>query len=117
MAHITDFLSKLRNDATSISFNETIELIDSLYTFTATPFKNGSTENKANENNGSCKILAFAQLNRLSREETLHLFGDYYRVDVLKNPEGTDHQNIRQFMAHGWEGIRFESSALQLKIT
>ncbi|GAK84871.1 type III effector HopPmaJ [Vibrio ponticus] len=40
------------------------------------------------------------------------MFGDFYRKDVLGNPDGDDHQNIRNFIAHGWNGIKFEGQAL-----
>ena len=40
----------------------------------------------------------------LSKEETLALFGGYYR-DVVATPEGDDHPNIRNFMKSGWEGV------------
>jgi HopJ type III effector protein len=33
-------------------------------------------------------------------------------VDVLENPEATNHQNIRNFMKTGWAGISFEGTAL-----
>jgi hypothetical protein len=33
----------------------------------------------------------------------------------LKNPAGTDHQNIRNFMKTGWNGIQFEGEALVSK--
>ena len=39
----------------------------------------------------------------LSKEETLALFGGYYR-DVVATPEGDDHPNIRNFMKSGWDG-------------
>jgi hypothetical protein len=45
----------------------------------------------------------------------LACFGSYYRKDVLENPNGTDHQNIRNFMNRGWEGISFEKEALGIK--
>ncbi|WP_245840531.1 HopJ type III effector protein [Ohtaekwangia koreensis] len=45
---------------------------------------------------------------------TLSLFAEHYR-SVLENPDGTDHQNIRQFMLHGWPGIIFEGQALVSK--
>ena len=45
------------------SFQETIAFIDENYHFTPTAFKNGNQHNNANENNGSCKIFAFAKLN------------------------------------------------------
>jgi hypothetical protein len=94
------------------SFPETITYIDENYIFTQTTFKNGNQMNNAGENNGSCKIFAFAQLHHLTKEETLSLFGDFYQ-DVLKTPEATDHQNIRNFMIFGWEGIQFEGEALK----
>jgi len=96
------------------SFPETIAFIDENYTFAPTTFKNGNQINNAGENNGSCKIFAFAKLNQLSKEETLSLFGDFYQ-DVLNTPEATDHQNIRNFMTFGWEGIQFEGEALRAK--
>ncbi|SEQ17696.1 HopJ type III effector protein [Flavobacterium urocaniciphilum] len=96
------------------SFPETIAYIDENYIFTPTTFKNGNQINNAGENNGSCKIFAFAKLNQLSKEETLSLFGDFYQ-DVLNTPEATDHQNIRNFMTFGWDGIQFEDEALTAK--
>jgi len=71
--------------------------------------------NQAGTNEGSCKIFAFAQLNQLNQQQTLNLFGDYYRLDVLNNPDGTGHQNIRNFMQFGWDGIRFNGEALTAK--
>ena len=97
------------------SFQETIAYIDTNYNFTPTTFKNGNQINNAGENNGSCKIFAFAKLHQLEKDQTLALFGSYYFDDVLKNPDGNDHQNIRNFMIFGWDGISFEGEALELK--
>ena len=36
-------------------------------------------------------------------------------IKIVKNPDGTNHQNIRNFMKTGWEGIAFYGSPLQLK--
>ena len=96
-------------------FSNVIAYIDEHYEFTPTKFTNGNTVNEVNQNNGSCKVFSFAKLNQLSPEETLLLFSEFYREDVLKNPEGTDHQNIRNFMKFGWEGIVFEGEALKKK--
>jgi hypothetical protein len=104
----------MKNLLNKKSFPETIALIDEKYTFTPTGFKNGNQLNNAGENNGSCKIFAFAQMQQLSKEETLLLFGDFYQ-DVLNSPEASDHQNIRNFMIFGWNGIHFEDEALQAK--
>ena len=68
--------------------------------------------NEAGTNEGSCKIFAFAQLHHLSEQATLACFGQYYREDVLQNPQGNDHGNIRNFIKQGWQGITFESDVL-----
>lgn len=108
-------LEQLKTSAETIDFKEVIAYIDGHYDFTPTKFTNGNMVNKAGENNGSCKIFSFAKLKGLSKEETLALFGDFYRTDVLKNPEAADHQNIRNFQQYGWEGIVFEGKALAEK--
>ena len=115
MNTITDFIDKVRQNPESIAFQETITIIDSNYKFTPSAFKNGNQINNANENNGSCKIFAFAKINTLEKEETLALFGSYYFDDVLKNPDGNDHQNIRNFINFGWDRISFDDNALELK--
>ena len=109
------FLQQLNDAPDSIAFNDTIATIDSLYDFAPTAFTNGGLANEAGQNNGSCKLFSFALLHNLSPQQTLHCFGDYYRKDVLGNPDGTDHQNIRNFMKTGWAGIRFEGEALKPK--
>lgn len=113
--HIEDFLSKLLSSPDSISFTDTIEVIDTHYHFTPVRFTNGEAVNEAGTNSGSCKLFSFAKLQQLSKEETLACFGDYYRVDVLQHPEATNHANIRNFMVTGWEGISFDGEALQAK--
>lgn len=106
------FLEKIQQNPEQIAFNETIAYIDEHYEFTPTAFKNGETYNEANQNNGSCKIFSFAQKLGLNPEKTLHLFGDFYRKDVLEFPNNDDHQNIRNFIKFGWENIIFEGQVL-----
>lgn len=108
-------LEQLKTDPISIHFSDVIEFIDEHFYFTPTSFRNGELVNEENQNNGSCKIFSFAKMNELSQEETLSLFGDFYRNDVLGNPDGTDHQNIRNFMKFGWDGIEFLGDALKAK--
>ena len=108
-------LEQLEQAQETINFKEVIAYIDENYDFTPTKFTNGNTINEANQNNGSCKVFSFAQLKNLSKEQTLWLFGEFYREDVLNNPDGTDHQNIRNFMKFGWEGISFDGEALKKK--
>lgn len=98
----------------SIPFSEVIQFIETYYNHQPTAFKNGDAYNEATQNQGSAKVFAFAQLNNLTAADTLYLFAEHYQ-SVLANPDGTDHQNIRQFMAHGWQGLVFEGEALSLK--
>ncbi|MGB1008833.1 MAG: HopJ type III effector protein [Thiolinea sp.] len=109
------FLQQLKQNPEGIAFSDTMAAIDSAYEFTPTAFSNGELENAAGENNGSCKIFAFAAKHGLEVEQTLACFGDYYRKDVLEHPQGTSHQNIRNFMQTGWEGITFSGEALTPK--
>jgi hypothetical protein len=109
------FLEKI-NTNVAVSFNETIAVIAENYQYQATEFSNGLNENilvnKAGSNEGSCKIFAFAKIHQLDQQQTLNLFGDYYLLDVLNDPKGTGHQNIRNFMKYGWKGICFKGEAL-----
>ena len=112
---ITSFLEKLKQEPKNIAFSETIDTIEANYNFTPTAFQNGNTHNAAGTNSGSCKLFAFAQIQQLTKEETLACFGSYYFDEVLGDPEGSNHQNIRNFMVTGWDGILFEGMALDLK--
>ncbi len=113
--NLTSFKDKLSNNPSAIEFADTMAVIDELYTFIPTEFVNGNLTNNENQNNGSCKLFAFAQLQNFSKEETLMCFGKFYTRDVLEKPEGDDHQNIRNFITHGWDGIQFKQQALQEK--
>lgn len=109
------FLNKLKLTPNEVKFEDTMNTIEANFHFTPTKFKNGNTTNEVGENSGSCKLFAFAQHQKLTPEETLCCFGQYYRKDVLENPDGTDHQNIRNFITHGWNGIDFEGTPLKIK--
>ena len=112
---LNTFLNKLKQTPNDIEFVDTMAIIDTHYQFTPTQFTNGHALNMAGENNGSCKIFAFGQLNRLSEQQTLACFGAYYRHDVAHHPAGSDHQNIRQFMVSGWQDISFKGQPLTIK--
>lgn len=109
------FLKTLQTAPENITFNETISVIDANYDFTPSAFRNGTLQNEAGQNNGSCKVFSFARLHQLTPQQALHCFGSYYRDDVLKHPQGNDHQNIRNFIKTGWNGVVFEGNALTLK--
>ncbi|NVD08048.1 type III effector [Vibrio sp. JPW-9-11-11] len=112
---LAKFLESLSTSPDSIQFEDTMAVIDANYDFTPTAFVNGKTLNDANQNNGSCKIFAFGQLNQLDVPSTLACFGQFYREDVLGNPDGQDHANIRNFISFGWQGVKFEGDALATK--
>lgn len=110
--NLEQLINKIKTQPDQLLFEETMSVIDSNYDFTESEFTNGNVLNKAGENSGSCKVLTFGQLNDLSKEHTLFCFGQYYR-DVLADPKGDSHQNIRQFMINGWEGVSFTQQALK----
>ena len=112
---LEQFLTKLKTAPESVEFEDTMANIEANYDYQASAFTNGSAENSAEQNQGSCKLLAFAKLQGLSAEQTLACFGRYYRDDVLGNPDGDDHQNIRQFMINGWDGVSFAATPLTAK--
>ncbi len=115
--NIDVFLTQLRSKPESISFNQTMELINQQFDYTPSRFSNGpELINEAGTNEGSCKIFSFAQLMQLDVNETLQCFGDYYREEVLKQPEANNHGNIRAFIVNGWDGIRFDHPALKAKV-
>ncbi|SJN43552.1 HopJ type III effector protein [Sphingobacterium faecium] len=110
MAH--ELLSSLANK--EIVFSDVLAYIAARYEHSPTAFTNGDQVNEETENQGSAKILAFATLNNLDKEQTLALFAEHYEA-VLNDPEGDNHQNIRQFMLNGWDGVSFSGVALTLK--
>jgi hypothetical protein len=114
---INDLLTQVREAQDSIEFAGVMQVINQFYTYTPTEFSNGPISNPAGTNEGSCKIFYFAQINKLTEIETLSLFGRYYRDDVLANPTGTDHSNIRNFLLSGWPGIKFDNSALAILVS
>lgn len=114
---IDNFIAILRATPDSIQFTDTIAVIDTHYNFTPTAFQNGAIKNEAGQNSGSCKLFSFAKLHGLTEQQTLACFGDYFRVDVLQRPEAQDHQNIRNFMQFGWQGVQFDCQALNTKKT
>ena len=112
---LANFKENLKNTPTTTKFTDTMAVIEKNYDFLPTAFKNGALENDAGQNSGSCKLFAFAKKEGFTKEETLACFGQYYFDDVLKDVNGSGHQNIRNFMKTGFEGLVFEKEALTLK--
>ena len=111
---IQEFKTKLKVNSTGINFADTMQVIEDNYNFTPTTFTNGDITNNAGENAGSCKLFAFAQHQKLTKGETLFCFGEHYK-NVLEDEKGDSHQNIRNFMKFGFEGLSFKGEALELK--
>ena len=112
---LTEFIQQIKSSK-QVSFDETMSVINDNSKYHPTEFTNGLKDdaliNPAGTNEGSCKIFAFARLHQFDEEQTLSLFGDYYWKDVLTDLNGTGHQNIRNFMKYGWEGISFSGNPL-----
>ena len=111
---LTDYITALTDNAASLTFEDTLAVIDANYDFMPTTFKNGPVENAAGTNNGSCKVFSFAKLHGLTQDQTLAMFAQHYQ-NVLDNPEGDAHANIRAFMDTGFDGVAFEGEALASK--
>lgn len=113
---VDELISLIKAKPDTVAFDTVIDTINEHYRYAPTRFTNGLGDalviNEAGTNEGSCRIFAFALINGFDEPETLACFGDFYRHDVLEHPEGDDHQNIRQFMQHGWPGIQFDGQAL-----
>nr|WP_297306193.1 HopJ type III effector protein [uncultured Flavobacterium sp.] len=109
---VQDLLKKIENK--EIVFSDVIAFIEENYNYTASAFSNGNQENAEDENQGSAKVLFFAKLNNLSKQDTLKLFVEHYQA-VLETPTETNHQNIRQFMVNGWDGVSFQNTVLEVK--
>mmetsp|Transcript_16288 Transcript_16288/g.18098 ORF Transcript_16288/g.18098 Transcript_16288/m.18098 type:complete len:218 (-) Transcript_16288:82-735(-) len=102
------FNANLEMDASDLKFEDVTELIDTHYETGLIEFKNGDITNKQGENEGSAKVLSYAALSNMDKDMTVKLWGQYYR-DVVADPDGDSHQNIRNFMKYGWDGVPFEN--------
>ncbi|WP_282048644.1 HopJ type III effector protein [Maribacter aquivivus] len=111
---IQEFKIKLATSPKDISFSDTMAVIDSKYSFTPTAYTNGNVSNEVGQNSGSCKLFSFAIKEGLNKEETLACFGQYYFDEVLLDLKGSSHQNIRNFIKTGFEGLSFDGEALKL---
>jgi HopJ type III effector protein len=102
------FNSNVEMNADNLTFEEVMEMIDTHYESQLLEFKNGDIVNQQGENEGSAKLLSYAALSGMDKDTTLRLWGQYYR-EVLNDLNGSSHQNIRNFMKYGWDGVPFEN--------
>jgi hypothetical protein len=103
---VQPIVTAVREKPESVEFDAVISGIDAGYDMTEVEFEVNGLKSAPGSNVGSAKLLSFGVLAGLSKEETLALFGQYYR-DVCANPSGDDHPNIRNFMQAGWDGVSF----------
>jgi hypothetical protein len=108
-------IDRIKSLDINLQFTEVIAHIDEHYEFSPVAFLNGSLENAEGQNSGSAKLLQFALDQNLDLDQTLNCFGEYYRTEVLGNPEGSNHQNIRNLMQYGLQGLKFERPTLLKK--
>lgn len=106
-------LETLRNSLASGEhlFADTLAFIADHYRYQPQAFTNGSVENAAGQNEGSCKTLGLALLEGLSDQQALLAFGEHYR-SVVASPEGTDHANIRALIDQGLAGVKLAEQPL-----
>ncbi|MFK0572470.1 HopJ type III effector protein [Endozoicomonas sp.] len=113
---LSELLEQIRFQPGLVEFEAVMSVIADYYHYTPTRFVNGRGAlcqiNEASNNEGSCKIFAFARIHDLSPKETLACFGRFYREEVLLEPDGSSHGNIRAFMVSGWDCLSFDEPAL-----
>jgi len=110
------FLTTVKKEPSAIEFEQTMAAIEDGFDYAPVAFTCGELSSSAEQNQGSAKIFSLAKLQKLDKKTTLELFGRFYRDDVLGNPDGTDHGNIRNFMKSGWDGVTFQDGlALKAK--
>lgn len=109
---LADFRAAIESD--SHQFATTLAFINEWFDFTPTAFRNGKVANSAEQNQGSCRVLALALMQGFSKEQTLSCFGEHYR-DVLATPGVDNHHNLRRLQAEGLVDIHFDVKPLRRK--
>ena len=110
-----DLIGRVKNGQ-KVKFAETMAYVQENYHYRQVTFSNGLGKrklvNQPGENEGSLRIFSLGKLLNLSQKETLALFGELYWRDVIENPDGDDHVNIRNFIEFGWEEVSLSENAL-----
>lgn len=104
-----DFLASLGTE--QHRFADTLEFIDAHYAYQPSGFDNGPVRNNADQNQGSCKVLAMALDQDLTDLQALQCFAEHYQA-VLADPAGSDHANIRALRDHGLNAVTFDTPPL-----
>jgi hypothetical protein len=109
---LADLLVAIKTD--TYQFSSTLGFIDQWFDFTPCAFRNGTVHNTADQNQGSCRVLAMALMQGFTAEQALQCFGEHYR-DVLATPGVNNHHNLRRLQAEGLVDIHFDHPPLQRK--
>ncbi len=110
----SDFLQQITQ--ADFQFETTLAFIEQHFNFTPSAFNNGGVANSSEQNQGSCKVFALAELIKLNQEQALCCFGQHYR-DVLATPEVDNHHNLRRVLKEGLVNITFTQFPLEIKAT
>jgi 3-hydroxyisobutyrate dehydrogenase-like beta-hydroxyacid dehydrogenase len=108
------FLKQLNDDPASVTLDMALSTVGENYEFTPCGYTLGGVRFEADKTR-SCQLYAFGLLHKLTRQQTLACFGHHYHDDVLKNPQGTDHQTVRLFMKYGWDGLKLDAMPLKAR--
>lgn len=84
---VSDFIAKLSTPS-SVDFEDTMAIINEHYNYQPTAFSNGTGDSKvtndAGQNEGSCKIFAFAQLHELSQKRLFCVLVAFIRMCSIR---------------------------------
>lgn len=88
----------------------TIKALKYFYKIPNSGFSIGNCVNGPNENTGSLLIFMYARAGKqvLSNDQIKELFAEAWD-EVVEDPEGSSHQNIRNFIQYGIAGVVFEN--------
>ena len=87
-----------------LGFDAVSVALEAFFNFTDMPMQIGSVKNEVGQNLGSKIRCAVAVELGASKEELLSWFGVFHK-EVLADPDGDNHPNIRAIMEHGIAGI------------
>ncbi|MBT3727100.1 hypothetical protein HOG21_05480 [bacterium] len=98
------------------TFDDFIAFVDKYFMLISTGFNNNGLKNNKFKNEGSLKVLAFAKYCKMTDvTEIAGLFKGYYK-DVLKDPKGDNHQNIRHLINGSIYEVSFDVNIVPLNL-
>lgn len=107
------FLNQLATDPASVTLDAALAVIAAHYDVDPCGYTLAGVRFEPDRAWRSCQLYAFGLLHHLPKEQTLACFGHHYQVDVLGDPEGTDHQTVRLFLKHGWDALTLDAMPLR----